>query len=111
MSAHERNKTADAGDAVQEAVMAALSNGRPMEFNEVFAALSEELPAMGTAVNGGEEMLRMRCYERLQALIRDGLVRKNAKAYRAVAVPEAHATPARVRAGAKHTAARHRSGG
>ena len=43
------------------------------------------------AVSGGEEMLRLRAYEKLQNLVTRGLVEKDGKEYRGLArIEEAH---------------------
>tara|TARA_R110002096_G_scaffold19639_14_gene65388 strand:- start:2035 stop:2331 length:297 start_codon:yes stop_codon:yes gene_type:complete len=50
-------------------------------FNDLFEVVYENLKARN-AVSGGEEMLRLRAYEKLQNLVTRGLVEKNGKQYR-----------------------------
>lgn len=55
-------------------------------FENVFARLKER-----NAVSGGEEMLRLRAYEKLQNLVTRGLVEKDGKEYKGLPrLPEAH---------------------
>lgn len=55
-------------------------------FENVFARLKER-----NAVSGGEEMLRLRAYEKLQNLVTRGLVEKEGKEYKGLPrLPEAH---------------------
>ena len=51
------------------------------EFNDLFEAVYENLK-LRNAVSGGEEMLRLRAYEKLQNLVSRGMVEKNGKQYR-----------------------------
>lgn len=51
------------------------------EFNTLFEAVYEQLK-LRNAVSGGEEMLRLRAYEKLQNLVSRGLVEKIGKTYR-----------------------------
>jgi hypothetical protein len=39
------------------------------------------------AANGGEEMLRLRAYEKLQNLVHMGMVKKTGKKYKGIATP------------------------
>lgn len=50
------------------------------EFNSLFEAVYENLK-LRNAVSGGEEMLRLRAYEKLQNLVSRGMV-ENGKQYR-----------------------------
>jgi hypothetical protein len=50
-------------------------------FNDLFEAVYARLKERN-AVSGGEEMLRLRAYEKLQNLVTRGLVEKNGKEYR-----------------------------
>ena len=50
-------------------------------FNDLFEKVYENLKARN-AVSGGEEMLRLRAYEKLQNLVTRGLVEKKGKEYR-----------------------------
>ena len=57
-------------------------------FELVFARLKER-----NAVSGGEEMLRLRAYEKLQNLVTRGMVEKEKREYKGLArLPEAHST-------------------
>lgn len=50
-------------------------------FNDLFEAVFERLKERN-AVSGGEEMLRLRAYEKLQNLVTRGLVEKGGKEYK-----------------------------
>lgn len=52
------------------------------DFSELFAVVHQRLRARGVS-GGGEEMLRLRVYEKLQALVARGLVKKAGKTYSA----------------------------
>jgi len=55
-------------------------------FEDVYARLKER-----NAVSGGEEMLRLRAYEKLQNLVTRGLAEKDGKEYRGLErIQEAH---------------------
>jgi hypothetical protein len=69
-------------DFVSEELTAALLEKASYEFNELFEAIYEKLRARN-AVSGGEEMLRLRVYEKLQILVAQGLVKKTARKYSA----------------------------
>lgn len=59
-------------------------------FNDLFELVYDRLKARN-AVSGGEEMLRLRAYEKLQNLVTRGLVEKNGKEYKGLArIEEAH---------------------
>lgn len=58
-----------------------LSDQKTFGFNDLFEVVYENLKARN-AVSGGEEMLRLRAYEKLQNLVTRGLVEKNGKEYR-----------------------------
>ena len=51
------------------------------EFNALFEKVYENLKERN-AVSGGEEMLRLRAYEKLQNLVTRGLVAKEVKKYK-----------------------------
>lgn len=68
-------------DHVTDELVAALSLKRVYEFNSLFEAVYENLK-LRNAVSGGEEMLRLRAYEKLQNLVSRGMVEKNGKQYR-----------------------------
>lgn len=69
-------------DVVAEELVAALLSKTSYDFNELFLAIYEKLRARN-AVSGGEEMLRLRVYEKLQMLVSQGLVKKTGKSYSA----------------------------
>lgn len=68
-------------DHVTDELVTVLSNKQTFGFNELFEVVYENLKARN-AVSGGEEMLRLRAYEKLQNLVTRGLVEKNGKEYR-----------------------------
>ena len=68
-------------DLVTEELVAVLSRRASFEFKQLFDIVHENLRARNAA-SGGEEMLRLRAYEKLQNLVQDGMVTKIAKKYR-----------------------------
>ncbi|MCB1278300.1 MAG: hypothetical protein KDL09_17070 [Prosthecobacter sp.] len=60
-----------------------LSTGETFEFKDLFARVFEGLK-LKNAVSGGEEMLRLRSYEKILKLTNSGLVQKIGKSYRAL---------------------------
>ena len=72
-------------DIVTEELIAVLSRKASFEFKPLFDIIHENLRARNAA-SGGEEMLRLRIYEKLQILVGRGLVKKtitkSAKEYR-----------------------------
>ena len=65
-------------------------NDKLFGFNELFEDVYERLKERN-AVSGGEEMLRLRAYEKLQNLVTRGLVEKDGKEYRGLdRIEEAH---------------------
>lgn len=68
-------------DHVTDELVNVLSGGKTYEFNVLFGLVYENLK-LKNAVSGGEEMLRLRSYEKLQNLVSRGLAQKNAKSYR-----------------------------
>ena len=69
-------------DHVTDELVAALTKKKIYEFNSLFEAVYENLK-LRNAVSGGEEMLRLRAYEKLQNLVNGGMVTKSAdKKYR-----------------------------
>jgi hypothetical protein len=67
-------------DLVTEELVCALSQRRSYEFKELFDVVYDNLRRRKTA-NGGEEMLRLRAYEKLQYLVSSGAVKKDGKIY------------------------------
>ena len=61
-----------------------LSSKSSFEFKALFTVVHANLKARNAA-NGGEEMLRLRAYEKLQNLVGAGMVKKTGKEYRGVA--------------------------
>src|SRR6266852_962278 len=59
----------------------AFSRRASFEFKELFDIVHENLRARNAA-SGGEEMLRLRAYEKLQNLVARGAVKKNGKKYK-----------------------------
>jgi hypothetical protein len=84
-------------DLVTEELVSVLSQKKSFEFKELFEVVHENLRARNAA-SGGEEMLRLRAYEKLQNLVARGLVKKNGKKYKglpaALATAQSNATAA-----------------
>lgn len=70
-------------DLVSEELLAALGTKRIFEFNELFLEVYAKLQARN-ATSGGEEMLRLRLYEKLQNLVGQGVAKKTGKKYQGV---------------------------
>src|ERR687892_1643288 len=68
-------------DLVTEELVAVLSRRSQFEFKQLFDIVHENLRARNAA-SGGEEMLRLRAYEKLQNLVARGMVKKTGKKYR-----------------------------
>ena len=68
-------------DLVTEELVFVLSQKRSYEFRQLFEVVHDNLRRRNAA-NGGEEMLRLRAYEKLQNLVFRGAVKKNGKIYR-----------------------------
>ncbi len=63
-------------------------------FNELFEQVFEKLKERN-AVSGGEEMLRLRAYEKLQNLVTRGMIEKSGKEYKGTPkLPQAHSDQA-----------------
>jgi len=67
-------------DLVTEELVFALSRKRSYEFKQLFDVVHDNLRRR-KAANGGEELLRLRAYEKLQYLVFSGAVKKNGKIY------------------------------
>src|SRR5689334_1513970 len=76
-------------DRVIEELTSVLAEKSWFEFKELFLVVHANLRARNAA-SGGEEMLRLRAYEKLQALVQGGVVKKDGKRYKGV--PAALAT-------------------
>src|SRR5947207_12805931 len=68
-------------DLVTEELVAVLSRHSAFEFKQLFDIVHENLRARNAA-SGGEEMLRLRAYEKLQNLVARGAVKQNGKKYK-----------------------------
>lgn len=71
-------------DLVTEELVSVLSKKTSFEFKQLFDLVHEKLRKRGAA-SGGEEMLRLRAYEKLQNLVSRGMVKKTGKKYRGLA--------------------------
>jgi hypothetical protein len=70
-------------DILLREVAEVLTAGSSYEFKALFLVVFANLRARDAA-NGGEEMLRLRAYEKLQNLVQQGAVVKTGKEYRAM---------------------------
>jgi hypothetical protein len=70
-------------DLVTEELAAVLSSRSTYEFKQLFDVVHENLRARNAA-SGGEEMLRLRAYEKLQNLVARGMVKKDGKKYKGI---------------------------
>jgi hypothetical protein len=87
-------------DHVTDELVNVLSTGKTHEFNALFGLVYDNLK-LKNAVSGGEEMLRLRSYEKLQGLVSRGLVQKNGRTYRGLAgIEQASSAAAAARAAA-----------
>ena len=89
-------------DLVTEELVYVLSKkGASFEFKQLFDVVHERLMKRNAA-SGGEEMLRLRAYEKLQHLVSRNMVKKNGKKYKGLAslanaiVPEEPIPPAAI---------------
>ena len=67
-------------DLVTEELVFVLSQKRSYEFKQLFEVLHDNLRRRNAAY-GGEEILRLRAYDKLQKLVLGGAVNKNGKIY------------------------------
>ena len=70
-------------DRVVEELATVLTSKTAYEFKTLFERVHENLKARNAA-SGGEEMLRLRAYEKLQMLVEAGIVERTGKEYRGV---------------------------
>ena len=70
-------------DLVTEELSTVLKSRSSYEFKELFDLVHERLRARNAA-SGGEEMLRLRAYEKLQNLVSRGMVKKDGKKYKGI---------------------------
>jgi hypothetical protein len=68
-------------DLVTEELVSVLSQRKSFEFKQLFEIVHENL-RQRNAASGGEEMLRLRAYEKLQNLVARGAVKKTGKIYK-----------------------------
>src|SRR5467141_2715871 len=68
-------------DRVAEELAAVLLKKASFEFKALFTIVHTNLRARNAA-SGGEEMLRLRAYEKLRNLVARGAVKKNGKKYK-----------------------------
>jgi len=68
-------------DLVTEELVTVLSQKKSYEFKQLFEIVHENL-RQRNAASGGEEMLRLRAYEKLQNLVARGVVKKSGKSYK-----------------------------
>ena len=73
--------TRRAPDNITEELVAVLSSKDSFEFKPLFDIILLNLRERNAA-SGGEEMLRLRAYEKLQNLVARGAVKKNGKKYK-----------------------------
>ncbi len=69
-------------DIISEELVKALLLSRAYEFKELYTVI--HLNLRERKMTSGEEMLRLRAYEKLQGLVLHGQVRKTGKRYRGV---------------------------
>src|ERR1700752_5331744 len=70
-------------DLVTEELASVLSSKSQYEFKELFEVVHLNLRNRNAA-SGGEEMLRLRAYEKLQNLVARGMVKKDGKKYKGI---------------------------
>ena len=70
-------------DSITEELVAVLSGPKSYEFKALFLVIQAALRARN-ATSGGEEMLRLRAYDKLQNLVQHGQVKKTGKQYKGV---------------------------
>jgi hypothetical protein len=79
-----------APDNITEELVAVLSSKASFEFKALFEVIFANLRERNAA-SGGEEMLRLRAYEKLQSLVSQGAVKKTVtgivKKYKGVSAP------------------------
>ena len=82
-------------DLVTEELVAAFTEkkGASYEFKQLFDIIHERLKKRNAA-SGGEEMLRLRAYEKLQHLVSRNMVKKTGKKYKGLASLANALTPA-----------------
>ncbi|MHA3770785.1 hypothetical protein ACXR0O_04525 [Verrucomicrobiota bacterium sgz303538] len=71
-------------DFITEELVAVLARDEWFEFKPLFLLVRQNLRERNLA-HGDAEMLRLRAYEKLQQLVKQGAVEKNGKEYRGIA--------------------------
>jgi hypothetical protein len=71
-------------DFLMDELTEALRSDAWFEFSQLFIQVYNKLRER-KATGGGEEMLRLRTYEKLQSLVQRGIVEKSGKSYRGIA--------------------------
>ena len=71
-------------DSVTEEIVAVLSKKGSFEFKQLFIDVHERLKERNAA-SGGEEILQLRSYEKLQHIVSRGMVKKTGKKYKGLA--------------------------
>ncbi len=93
-------------DHVAEELATVLLKKTAFEFKALFLIVHANLRARNAA-SGGEEMLRLRAYEKLQNLVGAGIVKKTGKKYRGVTSAIGKFFEASAELNAKFAAGRH----
>src|SRR5687768_16364462 len=70
-------------DPLLEEVLEVLASNESYDLNGLFEVVHAKLRARNAA-HSGQEMLRLRTYEKLQTLMKEGAITKTAKFYQAV---------------------------
>jgi len=73
-------------DILTEELVSVFLGKKSFEFKTLFLVIHAKLLAR-KAAGGGEEMLRLRSYEKLQVLVGAGLVAKSGKSYKGNTLP------------------------
>jgi hypothetical protein len=68
----------------EELVSVLMKKGASFEFKQLFDVVYDRLKKRNAA-SGGEEMIRLRAYEKLQHLVSRNMVKKNGKKYKGLA--------------------------
>lgn len=94
MAIHKKNAfSRRLPDLVTEELVSILSQKSSFEFKQLFELVHENL-RVRNAASGGEEMLRLRAYEKLQNLVAHGMVKKTGKKYKGLPAALAAASAA-----------------
>lgn len=94
-------------DQVADELATVLSSKCAYEFLPLFLVVHANLKARNAA-RGGEEMLRLRTYEKLQGLVQAGIVKKIGREYKGVAPALLNFQMAAAEANAKFASGAHR---